>query len=427
MNSCMLFKKHLNAFAFMPSRTVNIQPDFISPQFFANFMQTFQKSFPVSFGCSDNAAFTYQRSYPTKNIQSQMMVTGCGNTQSFSDFSPTSSQPWMCCKTGFIFKYYSFTRSKNLKFFLNGSKTASPHGSSPVHMNNRLSLTEIQADASSTGPDAPSGLCQTAVSNILPKSGRPIGFGLILLPSVFFLNSFPALSVFYRSFYRGGQSGVSTLTLLIHSCLRHVSNCLNFPWMSQELLKPIPAADPPLSATLPLFLSQFWHMGHFWRRLSVPLGLLLCASILFLDFSCIKYIILLFICQLIYCVCIRSLNYAHQNCYHETFGKSGTLGRETPSDVVLTSRLRQSLIAINPTMSSEAIDLAIEELTRALLLPKLINGEIDVGGHFEFLSLLPCLSGYATLKHDRKEEKTTSRYKYSCQIYSSKLLFIKKV
>jgi len=69
MDSCMLFKKHLDTFAFMPFRTVNIQPDFISHQFFANFMQTFQKSFTVSLGCSDNAAFTYQRCYPTKNIR----------------------------------------------------------------------------------------------------------------------------------------------------------------------------------------------------------------------------------------------------------------------------------------------------------------------------------------------------------------------
>jgi type I restriction enzyme, R subunit len=74
----------------------------------------------------------------------------------------------------------------------------------------------------------------------------------------------------------------------------------------------------------------------------------------------------------------KSFGYDHQNCYHKTFGKSGTLGRETPSDVVLIPRLKQSLIALNPSVSSEAIDFAIEELTRDLLLPKLINGEIDV-------------------------------------------------
>ena len=76
----------------------------------------------------------------------------------------------------------------------------------------------------------------------------------------------------------------------------------------------------------------------------------------------------------------KSLDYAHQNCYHETFGKSGTLGRETPSDVVLIPRLKQSLIALNPSVSSEAITLAFDKLARDLLLPKLISGEIDIEG-----------------------------------------------
>jgi type I restriction enzyme R subunit len=76
----------------------------------------------------------------------------------------------------------------------------------------------------------------------------------------------------------------------------------------------------------------------------------------------------------------QSLSYDYLDCYHETFGKSGTLGRETPSDVVLIPRLKQSLISLNPSVSSEAINLAIEELIRDLLLPKLINGEIDVEG-----------------------------------------------
>jgi len=70
----------------------------------------------------------------------------------------------------------------------------------------------------------------------------------------------------------------------------------------------------------------------------------------------------------------QSLDYSYQNCYHKTFGKSGTLGRETPSDVVLISRLKQSPITLNPSVSSEAINLAIEELTGALLLPKLVSG-----------------------------------------------------
>lgn len=57
----------------------------------------------------------------------------------------------------------------------------------------------------------------------------------------------------------------------------------------------------------------------------------------------------------------KALNYDHINCYNETFGKAGTLGRETPSDVVLVSRLKESLQKLNPDLPGEAIILAIEK------------------------------------------------------------------
>ncbi|UPQ82214.1 type I restriction endonuclease subunit R [Pseudomonas knackmussii] len=48
----------------------------------------------------------------------------------------------------------------------------------------------------------------------------------------------------------------------------------------------------------------------------------------------------------------------------ETFGTSGTLGRETKSEVVLAARLRAALCKLNPTLPAEAITTAIDELTR---------------------------------------------------------------
>jgi type I restriction enzyme R subunit len=48
----------------------------------------------------------------------------------------------------------------------------------------------------------------------------------------------------------------------------------------------------------------------------------------------------------------------------EIFGAGGTLGRETPGEVVLESRLRAALKRLNPTLPPEAIFLALDELTR---------------------------------------------------------------
>src|SRR6266571_3642536 len=59
-----------------------------------------------------------------------------------------------------------------------------------------------------------------------------------------------------------------------------------------------------------------------------------------------------------------TLGYETANVYYEKLGEHGTLGRETRSEVVLVRRLRAALQRLNPGMAGEAIELAIEELTR---------------------------------------------------------------
>ena len=55
----------------------------------------------------------------------------------------------------------------------------------------------------------------------------------------------------------------------------------------------------------------------------------------------------------------------------EIFGASGTLGRDTPSEVVLVSRLRKTLERLNPQLLPEASASAVEKPTRAPLLPRI--------------------------------------------------------
>ena len=52
------------------------------------------------------------------------------------------------------------------------------------------------------------------------------------------------------------------------------------------------------------------------------------------------------------------------NCFRETLGAQGTLGRETRAEVVLVPRLRAALRRLNPTLPGQALDAAVEELTR---------------------------------------------------------------
>ena len=62
----------------------------------------------------------------------------------------------------------------------------------------------------------------------------------------------------------------------------------------------------------------------------------------------------------------------------ETFGASGSLGRETKGEVVLTVRLRAALVRLNPAMPAEAINNAIDEIARdrSAMLPAAANREV---------------------------------------------------
>jgi len=61
----------------------------------------------------------------------------------------------------------------------------------------------------------------------------------------------------------------------------------------------------------------------------------------------------------------RSLMWKAADCFHEFEQAGGSpLGRETPAEVVLVSRLRAALGKLNPDLPAEAITKAIEELTR---------------------------------------------------------------
>ena len=52
------------------------------------------------------------------------------------------------------------------------------------------------------------------------------------------------------------------------------------------------------------------------------------------------------------------------DCYSETFGEDGLLGRENRSEIVLVRELRDALTQINPDCTANEINLAIEEISR---------------------------------------------------------------
>ncbi|HNJ80398.1 MAG TPA: type I restriction endonuclease subunit R, partial [Methanoregulaceae archaeon] len=75
----------------------------------------------------------------------------------------------------------------------------------------------------------------------------------------------------------------------------------------------------------------------------------------------------------------QDLQWETSNCFDETFlPGGGSLGRETPEEVVLVRRLRSALKRFNPTLDPEVIELAIQELTRDRSTASPVNANREI-------------------------------------------------
>ncbi|MHB9070766.1 MAG: type I restriction endonuclease subunit R [Sedimentisphaerales bacterium] len=70
-----------------------------------------------------------------------------------------------------------------------------------------------------------------------------------------------------------------------------------------------------------------------------------------------------------------SLGWETADCFYETFGDSGTLGRDNRGDVVLVSRLKAAIEKLNAPINPQAVEQAIEQITtdRSRLAPAEAN------------------------------------------------------
>jgi len=67
------------------------------------------------------------------------------------------------------------------------------------------------------------------------------------------------------------------------------------------------------------------------------------------------------------------------NSFHENFGPLSLLGRETMADVVLPHRLKAAIEKLNPGVSPNAVEIAIQEVTkdRGALSPARANQSVS--------------------------------------------------
>lgn len=66
------------------------------------------------------------------------------------------------------------------------------------------------------------------------------------------------------------------------------------------------------------------------------------------------------------------------NCYYEWQDDKSSLGRSSRKEVVLVPQLRKALVKLNSDLSTAAIDLAIEELTKSRSTLSLENANREI-------------------------------------------------
>ncbi|WP_313559003.1 type I restriction endonuclease subunit R [Ruminiclostridium cellobioparum] len=98
---------------------------------------------------------------------------------------------------------------------------------------------------------------------------------------------------------------------------------------------------------------------------------------------------------------LSSLGWKTLNCYDETFGKNGTLGRQTASEVVLVHYLRDTIIRLNPDADIEAVDMAIDEIVKER------NSQSIVHANKEIYKLLK--DGVPVTYHDEYDEEVETK------------------
>ena len=75
---------------------------------------------------------------------------------------------------------------------------------------------------------------------------------------------------------------------------------------------------------------------------------------------------------------LKNMSWDIKNCYDESFGKDGTLGRETASDVVLVRYLREAIKRLNPDANADAVKMAVEKITKDRINSNLLAANKEI-------------------------------------------------
>lgn len=169
----MFLEKLLYRLSLVPTRPIDVKPDGIALQPSIEMPKHLEKCLPITAARLKHTVPTQQRGDPPRHIQSQSMLTGRGNAQALSPFSPPPTQSRMQAKARLVLEDHRLPRSQRLKFFLKPCGTSGPLRLSLADKCNWLASADTPSDASISGPALPLRLSQSAALSGSPKLAHP--------------------------------------------------------------------------------------------------------------------------------------------------------------------------------------------------------------------------------------------------------------
>jgi hypothetical protein len=266
MQSPMDANKLIDFFSLVPSGSIHIEINRISPKTLVKMSQAINESFPVALRRPDQPSAPQQRSHPTKQIEPLAVLTGGGDAQPLSDLRPAKPQTGMQSKTGFIFKDDSLSRPKRSQFFLGCGEISSPLRLATEDTNTPLALIGTPIGASTVVPAGPSALFQNTASCELPAWVHPTLPDSTRTPKGLSLDDFLIPYAPLGSVEQDGlvASGFPALPVLDH--LPDESRDSNSAGLCPGHRQSIPDAAPPPVAAEPqsLFPSRLPGLPESW-------------------------------------------------------------------------------------------------------------------------------------------------------------------
>lgn len=256
MNLSMAFEEKPDCVTLVPFSPVHIEMDNIPAELFQHMPQHLYKSLAVAFRGADQAFPPQQGRHPAGEIEPLAMLASGRDFEPLTFLSPTSPQARMQAKAGLILENDGLIVFKAAQFFLTPGESDGHPRHEPGDKRSWLFSGCNPNNAASIEPVVPSTLFQTASSDEPPEWDHPRQ----LSTSQTLGDSFPvdaeAVPLAMVSVVSADPAGAWVSGTERHSDLPRESTAPLSCDLPRTRRLPIPAADPPKSATRRRFLRR---------------------------------------------------------------------------------------------------------------------------------------------------------------------------